>query len=267
MLSRITLLAIFSGALVTGLPSVPLQKGRLPKLDRIVGGVEVTPGEIPFQVSMQRDGLFGRSHSCGGSLLSSNFTITAGHCVDGVNPTKIFVVAGEHDLSVTSGDEQTRGTAELIVHEHFDEQTFTNDIALIRAEYPFALGGVIGTITLPGQMELIPPGTNCTTSGWGATVEGGTIPDILRKVDVPIVSDSVCRQSYGVTDIGDHMLCAGLAEGGKDSCQGDSGGPLVCNGTLHGLTSWGYGCARPNFPGVYTEVAYFRDWLDSKLVI
>lgn len=84
-------------------------------------------------------------------------------------------------------------------------------------------------------------------------------------MEVPVVSDTDCRVSYGVTDIADHMICAGLPEGGKDACQGDSGGPLFANGTQYGIVSWGYGCARPDYPGVYTEVAYFVDWIYDHL--
>lgn len=58
------------------------------------------------------------------------------------------------------------------------------------------------------------------------------------------------------------MICAGYQEGGRDACQGDSGGPLVCGGELAGVVSHGYKCAEPGFPGIYADVAYYRDWIE-----
>lgn len=71
----------------------------------------------------------------------------------------------------------------------------------------------------------------------------------------------VCNVPYE-GKISESMFCAGfLGEGGKDSCQGDSGGPVVVNGVQYGIVSWGRGCARPDFPGVYAKVSAGREWI------
>ena len=66
----------------------------------------------------------------------------------------------------------------------------------------------------------------------------------------------------------DSMVCAGYPKGAKDSCQGDSGGPLVVpksatddTAIIFGVVSFGSGCAKPNFPGVYARVGKFLDWI------
>ncbi|KAJ8969246.1 hypothetical protein NQ314_001854 [Rhamnusium bicolor] len=56
-----------------------------------------------------------------------------------------------------------------------------------------------------------------------------------------------------------HMFCAG--EKNMDSCQGDSGGPFVISGKLYGLVSFGEGCGKHNYPGVYTRISSFRSFI------
>jgi secreted trypsin-like serine protease len=95
---------------------------------------------------------------------------------------------------------------------------------------------------------------------------GTQYPKELQQVQVPIVSLSDCKESYG-SEITARMICAGLPAGGKDSCQGDSGGPLIVRDSqgrwqvLAGIVSWGEGCALPGFFGVYSRVAVLRKWL------
>lgn len=98
---------------------------------------------------------------------------------------RLFVVAGEHDLDVDSGNEQQKFVASYVVHEHYDRNTFTNDIALVKLSTPLTLNTVVQAITLPAQEAFVAPGTNCTTTGWGSTLEGGAISPILRKVCKP----------------------------------------------------------------------------------
>lgn len=91
------------------------------------------------------------------------------------------------------------------------------------------------------------------------------MPSVLQTVEVPIVDKKSCNRAYFLSGgISKGQVCAGYLEGGKDSCQGDSGGPLVCNGSLSGIVSYGNGCAAPGFPGVYSDVAYYKDWIDEQ---
>lgn len=83
----------------------------------------------------------------------------------------------------------------------------------------------------------------------------------LMIAKVPIIDRMACSLNYGKETILDGMLCAGYMNGERDACSGDSGGPLVCNNQLVGITSFGLGCAIKGFPGIYTNVAYYYDWL------
>ena len=115
-------------------------------------------------------------------------------------------------------------------------------------------------VDLPTSEVSVPEGATFVVSGWGTTSEGGSLPSTLRQVEVPYVNDDDCSDSYGSSSIfGDVMICAG--EGGKDSCQGDSGGPMTYDGTHIGIVSWGYGCARNGYPGVYSQTDAFLSWI------
>lgn len=98
----------------------------------------------------------------------------------------------------------------------------------------------------------------------GETKVANQTTEILRSIQIPIVSQNYCRRKY-TNRITARMICAGDDRGAKDSCYGDSGGPLVCeqNGTkqLTGVVSFGRGCGRPRTPGVYARVAAARDWI------
>lgn len=136
----------------------------------------------------------------------------------------------------------------------------------MKVSQPFDLNSRVQPVALP--VAGFAPTSIVTTAGWGRISDGGASSSKLLKVAVPYVNDADCRTAYGASRIADSMICAGLlGEGGKDACQGDSGGPLMCNtgntNFLCGLVSWGTGCARPEFPGVYTEVSYFTAWVSS----
>ena len=101
---------------------------------------------------------------------------------------------------------------------------------------------------------------------------GGSSPSTCNYVRVPVISNTACNDDYGGSIL-DSMMCAGFQNvGGKDACQGDSGGPLVCNdgggnAIIAGVVSWGYGCARPEYPGVYSRVTHVLSWIHDNMVM
>lgn len=75
---------------------------------------------------------------------------------------------------------------------------------------------------------------------------------------------------YSSLKLKDTQLCAGGVKD-KDSCGGDSGGPLMFPGKMgnfgvryvqRGIVSFGSKrCGLGGFPGVYTNVAYYMNWI------
>ena len=86
--------------------------------------------------------------------------------------------------------------------------------------------GPLEVVTMPEQGQDWEAGSNARVSGWGTLSSGGSSPDTLQAVNVPVVSDADCADAYGNDMDGPTMICAG--EEGLDSCQGDSGGPMTC---------------------------------------
>ena len=154
------------------------------------------------------------------------------------------------------------------MHENYQNPLQnSNDIALLSLASPAELGVGVGLVCLPDTIHQLPfddLNKRCWITGWGHLSNWGFNPNALMQASLPIVSEQQCKNAYP-GEIDDSMLCAGLDEGGIGPCNGDVGGPLVCefNGTwyLEGVSSWGHGCAQPDFYGVYTKVRTLRSWL------
>jgi len=222
--------------------------------DKIVGGTEVDISERPFQIVF----LYYGSLRCGGAWMGGKNILTAAHCCDGVSASSVSVRMGS-SRHASGGD--VYDVARVISHPSYDDFDISNDACiLVLEETP--TNSVATPVDLPSSAMSIPEGASFVVSGWGTTSEGGSLPSTLRQVTVPYVNDDDCSDAYGSGNIvGDVMICAG--EGGKDSCQGDSGGPMTYMGTHVGIVSWGYGCARPAYPGVYAQTDAFLDFISS----
>ncbi|GAB4201103.1 MAG: hypothetical protein OHK0022_22820 [Roseiflexaceae bacterium] len=226
---------------------------------QIVGGTVATPGAWPWQARISRSGTTGIY--CGGSLINTQWVLTAAHCAQG-SLSGYTVVLGDHNRTISEGTEQIRSVSQIIIHPSYNPSTYNNDIALFRLSSPVTLNSRVQLVTLERNNSALGAGVSTTVTGWGTTSSGGSTSSTLRQVTVPIVSNTTCNSSSSYAgDVTSNMLCAGSA--GKDSCQGDSGGPLVVAATNRqgGIVSWGIGCALANYPGVYTRVPNYINWI------
>ena len=220
----------------------------------VVGGSRAAQGEFPFMVRL--------SMGCGGALYSPTLVLTAAHCVSRTgNNTSITATMGSVDLQ--SSSRVTRRSNYVYRAPGYNGNG--DDWAFIRLSSP-----VTTLATLPIATSTAYDSGTFTISGWGAAREGGAQQRYLLMATVPFVSDSTCNSSsmYGGDVIAAEEICAGYTSGGVDTCQGDSGGPMfrrdASNAWIQvGIVSWGDGCARPNKPGVYTQVSYFSSAIRS----
>ena len=188
---------------------------------KIVGGSEVTPYSIPWQVALVQSG--GNRPGCGGILISDRHVLTAAHCTDS---WLADVIVGEH--SITSTTDGTRHSiCRYVDHPNYVEtwDRLINDFAILHLRTPVQIGTRAAPACLPPSTydDAFLAGKTLTVSGWGRLVQGGNAPTVLHSVDVPGMTNAQCLNDYPNL-IDDSMLCAGQPSGGIDACQGDSGG-------------------------------------------
>ena len=165
---------------------------------------------------------------CGATLISDQWIMTAAHCTDGSSASDIDVIIGDHDYDIETETMSLRlPVAEIVNHEDYDTSTLNNDFALLKLAEPIDFDAYphIRPACLPEDDSNDYFGYQAIVSGWGTTSSGGDVSNYLQYVDVNILSNDMCKNDYGYSpdQITDHMLCANVEGGGKDSCQGDSG--------------------------------------------
>jgi len=222
---------------------------------KIVGGTEVNYNKYPWFCFLLIKSTDGKYYSCGGSLIYSEWILTAAHCV--TTADSVIVVLNTNAIqSPLSPDAIVTNATNLFIHPNYDINTFDNDIALLKIP---TVSAAIRPINMAGEATSISDGTNMNIIGYGATSEGGSSVDIYREAIVSTTSLSGCSRTYGTPLNG--KICAYAPS--KDSCQGDSGGPLFNGNTIYGVVSFGYGCARPGYPGVYESVKYQQQFIST----
>ncbi|CAL9699060.1 unnamed protein product [Knipowitschia caucasica] len=241
--------------------------GRAPLNNKIVGGEDAPAGSWPWQVSLQRFG----QHICGGSLINRKWIMSAAHCFSSERTRGWRVSLGRDNLKGTNPNEVSKSVSNIILHPDYDSFTSDNDMALIRLSSAVTFTRYIRPVCLAATNSVFNAGVDSWVTGFGAIREGEPLPfpETLQEVEVPVVGNRQCNCLNGVGTITDNMICAGLKVGGKDSCQGDSGGPMVSKQgpvwVQSGVVSFGYGCAQPNLPGVYSRVSNYQSWINSHI--
>jgi len=251
-------------------------KSREASQARIVGGHDTFFGQHPWQAAIIKQSFLSKRISCGAALIGSRWVITAAHCV---------YSASESSMRVRLGDWNVREQSEKFPHEDYEIErkeihpdykpaTFQNDIALVRLKKVVVYKEHIIPVCLPDFKENF-VGETAAVVGWGRSEHGQIVtPSVLQEVEVQVIETEKCQDWFKSNNRKEviykkEFLCAGWESGGRDSCQGDSGGPLVTDkngkGTIIGVVSWGIACARPKLPGVYTNIANYIDWINSKL--
>ena len=233
--------------------------GPIAPSNAIVNGSAAPEGAYPFMAAVTDAGGF---QFCGASVISSTWVLTAAHCVQGEQASKIRVVTGRTNLGNTSQG-QVHQVTSIHIEPLYDDSAY--DAALLRLTTATTAAPI--QLATASNDNLEAAGTIVRVTGWGDQTGtlGLTATNQLRYVDLKVVSDGECGQTnFGLH--GPTAVCA--AELAKDSCQGDSGGPLFWNGSPRiqiGIVSYGVGCGLPRFPGVYSEVnnPHIRSWITS----
>jgi len=248
----------------------------------VVNGIDASE-PIPWQVSIRRNS----EHICGGTILNENTVLSAAHCFFGFDYDNKILTTGkdnalQNNFTILAGiinREDSVSGQEIEVDSYiwppmdYNPYSITNDIIILKLKGNLVFSQKkVYAVSLPlektwGKYDSL---EDCMISGWGRTTrhKSSQIPKILQWANVPTIAN--CNSVSNYTNLIESQICA-LNNGKTDACTGDSGGPLVCKSGFSGYVMTGvvsYGpriCGTPDYPGIYTRVGYFLDWIKDNM--
>ncbi|KAL1787983.1 mannan-binding lectin serine protease 1 isoform X2 [Sigmodon hispidus] len=268
---------VLKKSLPTCLPVCGHPKFSRKQISRIFNGRPAEKGTTPWIAMLSHPN---GQPFCGGSLLESNWVLTAAHCLHHpldpedptlrssylLSPSDFKIIMGKHWRRRSDEDEQHLGVKQIVLHPLYNPSTFENDLGLVELSQSPRLNDFVMPVCLPEQPSR--EGTMAIVSGWGKQFLQ-RFPENLMEIEIPIVNYDTCQEAYvpSKKKVTKDMICAGEKEGGKDACAGDSGGPMVTKDEeegqwyLVGVVSWGEDCGKKDRYGVYSYVYPNKDWI------
>ncbi|CAG9857725.1 unnamed protein product [Phyllotreta striolata] len=251
----------------------------------IINGVTVEKGSYPWMTAifLKKNGEY--INSCGGSMLTQRFILTAAHCVTDtsgqvIDKATVQIAVGKYYNSYRDprdNQSQYSNIKSIFVHEHYQGsvQNYVADIALLQTTDKLLLSKVVQPVCyLNLATQHLDSSMTGVVVGWGYTQSGGQPSDDLKELTVPYKDKATCfkelppewARRYYTYD----KMCTGYMNQGMAVCKGDSGGGLVFPHQgryyVHGIVSVGQyfensGCnVQEN--SLYTNVAKYDEWLE-----
>ncbi|XP_076044486.1 clotting factor G beta subunit-like isoform X1 [Oratosquilla oratoria] len=239
----------------------------------VVNGIPSIKNSWPWMALLGEENNPRAPWFCDGVLINEQWVLTAAHCITVKVPHVVRL--GEHNLSSThESNHRDYYVKNFVFHPDYDHRHVYHDLALIQLKQRVSITGSIRPVCLPwGRHPLPATGSLLTLTGWGGTYYNGPMSAVLQEASLYLLPASKCVAGYStLTDypqkyprgVTSDLLCIGDTDGqGQDACQGDSGGPVMHRRNnkyyLSGIVSLGYGCGKPEFPGIYASVHHSPD--------
>lgn len=222
-------------------------------------GRDASIKDFPYVVQIERSGRIASN----GAIINKSWVVTVGQPFDHQR-VNITVRAG---TSRRQEGGSLHRVDKIVLHEDggaWSNGLHVNDVCLVHVAEPFELDETRQPIKLPEMDEQLAQGTLANLSGFG-WVRGYHEPETLQWLETPTIScDEPYRGMFG--ELPDGLVCAGYhGQSGRDACHDDLGAPLVASGSLVGLVSFFHYCDDHYHPGIYTDVSYYREWIDLNL--